>query len=126
MPVTFVHRGDLSRTQKFFERAKEIFKRGKFDEYGRRGVEALASATPRRTGKTADSWRYEIIWHGSEVKIEWSNSNVNEGRVIAVLIQYGHGTGTGGYVVGTDYINPAMAPVFDGIADSLWKEITSI
>lgn len=92
------------------------------DKYGQMGVTTLSAATPKNTGKTASSWSYEIIRGKNQTKIVWSNSNVNDGVNIAILLQYGHGTGTGGYVVGEDYINPAIRPIFDHIAKSAWKE----
>ena len=95
------------------------------DKYGQAGVAALASATPTDTGKTASSWRYEIISTGSGFKIDFLNSNINENVNIALILQYGHGTGTGGYVAGRDYINPAIQPVFDKLADEAWKEVTN-
>jgi hypothetical protein len=91
--------------------------------YGQSGVDALSSATPRRTGKTAESWKYRVIRDRSHPRIEWYNTNIRNGSVIAVLIQYGHGTGTGGYVQGRDYINPAIRPIFDKIADDMWRQV---
>ena len=99
-------------------------KRGILDKYGRAGVSALSSATPSESGKTANSWTYEIQNGGGGSRITFSNTNINNGVNIAIILQYGHGTGTGGWVEGRDYINPAMRPVFDNIADSVWKEIT--
>lgn len=93
------------------------------DAFGQKGVDALASATPRESGETAQSWGYKILRGKGSVTIEWYNTNVHNGSNIAVLIQYGHGTGTGGYVVGRDYINPAMRPIFDQIADDVWKKV---
>ena len=95
------------------------------NHYAQMGVDALKSATPVDTGKTADSWYYEIHKSISGITIRWCNSNINEGVPIAVILQYGHGTGTGGYVEGTDYINPAIKPIFDEIADAVWKEVTN-
>lgn len=89
------------------------------------GVEALRDVTPVDTGTTADSWDYTIERKPGSVSIYWTNSNINDGVVIAVILQYGHGTGTGGYVEGTDYIRPAMKPVFDQIAKDAWEEITN-
>lgn len=125
MKITFKHKGDFSKTEKFIERIKSLFKRGTFDKYGRMGVEALSKATPRRTGKTAESWDYTIERSPHSVSIVWTNSNVNDGVSIAVILQYGHGTGTGGYVEGVDYIRPAMRPLFKQIADDLWEEVTN-
>jgi hypothetical protein len=98
---------------------------GDLGQYGQMGVNALAAATPKDTGETASSWTYRITKSGSGVTIAWYNTNVNGNAVIALLLQYGHGTGTGGYVVGRDYINPATRPVFDQIAEAVWKKVTS-
>lgn len=89
------------------------------------GVRALAAATPTESGVTASSWSYEIVTKGSEINIYWKNSHENHGSYVAILLQYGHGTGTGGYVQGRDYINPAIRPIFDKIADNAWKAVTS-
>lgn len=124
--VTFVHRGNFKKTKNFFRRALDLELGCDLDKYGREGVAALAAATPVDSGKTANSWYYEISRTGSSFSISWSNSHVNDGVPIAVIIQLGHGTGTGGYVQGRDYINPAIQPIFDRIADNLWKEVTSI
>lgn len=89
------------------------------------GVRALAAATPTESGVTASSWSYEIVSKSGEINIYWKNSHENHGAYVAVLLQYGHGTGTGGYVQGRDYINPAIRPIFDKIADNAWKAVTS-
>ena len=115
--------GDFSKAYGFIERVKEVFNRGVFDEYGRMGVEALREATPKRTGKTSESWYYKIKRGNKAVSIEWCNSNSNNGENIAVLIQYGHATKQGAYVRGRDYINPAMKEVFEKIASELWEEV---
>lgn len=125
MPIRFKQRGNFSNTERFFEKCKNLFKLGVLDRYGREGVNALAMATPVDSGKTASSWRYEITNVKGYVSIHWVNDEVTkDGTPIAVLIQYGHGTGTGGYVRGRDFINPAIRPVFDKLADDLWKEVT--
>ena len=95
------------------------------DRYGQLGVEALAASTPVDSGKTAASWTYEIERTRDVTRITWLNTNVNKHVNIAIILQYGHGTGTGGYVQGRDYINPAMKPVFDHIAEQVWMEVTS-
>lgn len=121
----FRHKGDFKNTERFL---KKVLKGGIYknlDKYGARGVEALANATPVDQGTTAASWGYEIEKTSSHVRIAWTNSNLNKGEQIAVLIQYGHGTGTGGYVQGTDYINPAMREVFQEIADDVWREVVN-
>ena len=116
--------GDLSKTIKFLNRLQNKDYLNILARYGERGVQALRSATPVDSGKTADSWYYEIESDRDGATISWCNRNVNKGVVIAILIQYGHGTGTGGYVQGTDYINPAMKPIFDEMANECWKEVT--
>lgn len=121
--VKFSHKGDYSKATNYFKRILEVAKLSKLDKYGRKGVEALRSATPVDSGKTADSWDYEISHSGGGIAIYWKNSNVNKGVNIAIILQYGHGTGTGGYVAGRDYINPAIQPIFDEIANELEREM---
>lgn len=124
--ITFRQKGDFSKVTRYFEKLKETAKLGVLDKYGREGVAALASATPTDTGKTASSWSYTIERQNGSVAIVFENSNINKGVSIAIILQYGHGTGTGGWVVGRDYINPAIQPIFDKIADEAWKEVTKI
>ena len=117
--------GDFSKTEAFLKRVRHPIYFGTLDKYGRQGVEALRAATPRDTGKTAESWSYEIRTSGDRIKIIWKNSNLAErGVPVAVLIQYGHATRNGTYVQGIDYINPALQPIFQEMADSIWKEVT--
>lgn len=122
--IRFVQHGDFSKTDKFFEKVLEAVKLSDLDKYGRQGVEALRRATPKDSGKTAESWYYEIKHSNGGASIEWKNSNVNKGVNIAVILQYGHGTNHGGYVKGRDYINPAIQPLFDSIAEEAWKEVS--
>ena len=124
--VRFKMGGSTRRTRDFLSRA-EKFDLAKFlDSLGRQGVEALKSATPRKTGLTADSWSYTIEQTKDKTTISWTNSNRTPGGPpVAILLQYGHMTGTGGYVVGQDYINPAIKPIFDKIAADMWKGLTS-
>ena len=122
--IKFIHRGDLSPTMGFLKSALKRKYMRNFDKYGRMGVDALSKATPVDTGKTAASWTYEIQETGSGISIVWSNTNVNKGENIAILLQYGHGTRSGGYVAGRDYINPALRPIFEEIAEKAWKEVT--
>jgi len=96
------------------------------DKYGKQGVTALSQATPKDSGLTATSWSYTISRSNGTIAIEWNNSNIQNGCPIAVILQYGHGTGNGGYVQGRDYINPAMRPVFDKILDDMWKEVQGL
>ena len=122
--ISFRHKGDFSKTLGFLERAKEAVKIGDLDKYGREGVAALSSATPVNTGLTASSWYYEIERKGDSVSINFNNSTIPNGVPIAVILQYGHGTGTGGWVQGRDYINPSIQPIFDSIVERAWKEVT--
>lgn len=122
--ITFRHRGGLSKTTQFLERAKHSVRLANLDKYGREGVAALASATPVDSGLTASSWYYEIKYTNGGATIAFNNSNIQNGVPIAIILQYGHGTGTGGYVQGRDYINPAIQPIFDKIADEVWREVT--
>lgn len=117
-------KGDFKKLTSFLERAKESLDIGILDKYGKKGVAALSSATPVDTGLTASSWFYKIENKNGIAKIEFHNSNIQNGVHIAVILQYGHGTRNGGYVVGRDYINPAIQPVFDELAKNAWKEVT--
>ena len=124
--ISFRQKGDFSKTEKFL---KKSFGRNYIDvleKYAQQGVAALSAATPLDTGLTAVSWEYEIIQNESSISIVWNNVNVNNGVNIALILQYGHGTRNGGYVVGQDYINPALKPIFDKMADAAWKEVTGI
>lgn len=123
--ITITSKGDFSKTFRFLRKAKDLEIEKILHKYGRMGVDALAAATPKRSGLTASSWSYEIEVGSSKSTIRWMNSNVQKGWFnVAVAIQYGHGTRNGGYVSGIDYINPAMKPVFDAIADDAFREVT--
>ena len=124
--ISFRQKGDFSKLTRFLERAKGAVKIGQLDKYGQEGVAALASATPVDSGKTAGSWSYEVEIKNGSATISFHNSNIQNGVPIAVILQYGHGTGTGGWVQGRDYINPAIQPIFDKIAESAWREVTKI
>lgn len=124
--IRFRQKGDFSKLNHFLERAREAVKIGDLDKYGRAGVAALASATPVESGLTASSWSYEISRKNGVVAIRFYNSNIQNGVPIAIILQYGHGTGTGGWVEGRDYINPAVRPLFDEIANNAWKEVTKL
>lgn len=124
--ISFRQKGDFSKLTRYFERVKEAARLSILDKYGREGVAALASATPVESGKTADSWYYEIERQNGSATISFYNSNVNKGVPIAIILQYGHGTGTGGWVEGRDYINPAIQPIFDKIVNNAWKEVTGL
>lgn len=117
-------KGNFSNLNGFFERCREIFKHGELDKYGRAGVEALSSATPIDTGKTASSWSYEIVHEEGKSSIIFHNSNVTKtGIPVAILLQYGHGTNNGGYVEGIDYINPALKKCFEDMANEAYSEV---
>lgn len=117
--------GNFNNTERFFKRAQKMDFFRNLEKYAREGVTALASATPVDSGTTAASWDYEIQKGHGKISIYWTNSNINNGVPIAVILQYGHGTNGGGYVQGRDYINPAIRPIFDKIAENAWKEVTS-
>lgn len=122
--IHIVNKGDFSKTEKFFT----FLMKGKgylhvLDKYGKRGVEALSRMTPVDTGKTANSWSYEILQNGSGYEVVWTNSNINKGVNIALILQYGHGTRNGGWVEGVDYINPALRSIFQNMADEAWEVI---
>lgn len=124
--ITVSHKGDFSKTTEFLSRlVGGKYLREVLSKYGERGVEALSGATPKDTGLTASSWSYRIVESGDSVSIEWLNSNFGDNWApIAIMLQYGHATGTGGWVEGRDYINPAMRPIFDEMAQLAWKEVT--
>ena len=124
--VTFKHRGNFKKTERFLNALKGARYLNALDKYGQMGVEALSANTPVRTGLTASSWTYEIERTNDHTRISWLNTNVNKYVNIAIILQYGHGTGTGGFVQGIDYINPAMKPIFDSISEGVWKEVTSL
>lgn len=124
--ISFRHKGDFSKLTRFLEKAKNSVHSGILDKYGREGVAALASATPVKTGTTASSWYYEVSHTKASTTISFFNSNIQNGVPIAIILQYGHGTGTGGWVQGRDYINPAIQPVFDKIANEAWREVTKL
>ena len=122
--ISFSHKGDFSKLNRYLERVKEPFNVGLLNKSGQRGVAALEAATPVESGLTAKSWSYEIVRSKGSVAIEFSNSHINKGVPIAIILQYGHGTGTGGWVKGRDYINPAIQPIFDELANEAWREVT--
>ena len=121
--ITVESKGNFDNTEKLLKRIKSRDYLKVLDKFGQQGVTALSRATPTRSGKTASSWDYEILVSGGGVTLQWTNSNINNGVSIAIILQYGHGTRNGGYVVGRDYINPAMRPLFDKMADEAWKAV---
>ncbi len=127
--IKIKQRGSFKHTETLFERIKKVIANDfglKLEQYGRAGVNALSAATPVDSGETADSWDYTITADKNTVRITWTNSNVKDGMnvPVAVILQYGHATGNGGYVQGIDYINPALKPLFDEIAIKAWEEVT--
>ena len=124
--ISFKQKGDFSRLTRYLERVKQAIKLGLLDKYGRAGVQALSSATPKDTGLTANSWSYSITNATGSATISFHNSNIQNGLPIAIILQYGHGTGTGGWVQGRDYINPAIQPIFDQIVSEAWREVTRV
>ena len=121
--ISFRQKGDFSKLTGYLERVKESVRLGGLDKYGREGVAALAAATPVDSGRTAASWYYRIERKKGTVSLTFHNANVQNGIPIAIILQYGHSTGTGGWVQGRDYINPALRPIFDRIAEDAWKEV---
>ena len=121
--ITVESKGNFDNTEKLLKRIKSRDYLKVLDKFGQQGVTALSGATPTRSGKTASSWDYKVLVSGGGVTLQWTNSNINNGVSIAIILQYGHGTRNGGYVVGRDYINPAMRPLFDKMADEAWKAV---
>lgn len=124
--ISFRHKGDFSKLTRYLVKAKDAVRLADLDKYGREGVAALASATPVDSGLTASSWYYEIEQKNGSISISFYNRNIQNGIPIAIIIQYGHGTGNGGWVQGRDYINPAIQPIFDKIANNVWREVTKL
>ena len=124
--ISFRQKGNFSKLTRFLEKAKNVVRIGDLDKYGREGVAALSSATPVDSGLTASSWYYKVEHTNGSAKINFYNSNIQNGVPIAIILQYGHGTGNGGWVQGRDYINPAIQPIFDKIAENAWREVTKL
>lgn len=124
--IRFTHKGDFSKTTKFLGQAKRAVRYSDLEKYAKKGVEALVSATPTDTGLTASSWGYEIANKNGSVIINFTNTNINNGVPIAIIIQYGHATGNGGWVEGRDYINPTIQPIFDEMVKDIWREVTKL
>lgn len=122
--MKMTNRGSFKNAEQFFDNATSLSRRLRtaFERYGAEGVEALRSATPKDSGATADGWSYTIENWG----IGFNNSNIQNGYSVAILIQYGHATKSGSYVEGIDYINPALRPIFDKIAEECWKEVRKL
>lgn len=123
--IRITHKGDYSKVTRYLEKLSKRATIVALEKYGQMAVDALAAATPVRSGLTASSWHFEINKTGKGYSIDLFNSHVNKGVPIAIILQYGHGTGTGGWVEGRDYINPAIQPVFDKLASDAWKEVSN-
>lgn len=124
--VTVRHKGDFAKLTYYLHSVKKPIKLGMLEKYGKAGVAALASATPKDTGLTASSWYYKVEYQDGIARIIFCNSNIQNGIPIAIILQYGHGTRNGGWVEGVDYINPALKPIFDKLADDAWREVTKV
>lgn len=122
--VKITQKGDFTRVTTYLERAKKHARIQDLEAYAKRGVEALAAATPVDSGVTASSWYYKIENQNGKITMSFCNSNIVDGVPIAIILQYGHATRNGGWVEGRDYINPAIQPIFDEITKEAWKEVT--
>ena len=122
--ITIRQKGDFSKLTKYLNKVSKAADIRNLDKYGRRGVAALSSATPKDTGLTASSWSYEVVQSKQSISIEFHNTNIQNGIPIAIILQYGHATKNGGWIEGRDYINPAIQPIFDEIVAEAWKEVT--
>lgn len=120
------HKGDFAKLTYYLKSVKKPIKLSMLEKYGKAGVAALASATPKDTGLTASSWYYKVEYQDGIARIIFCNSNIQNGIPIAIILQYGHGTRNGGWVEGVDYINPALKPIFDKLADDAWREVTKV
>lgn len=124
--IEFRHKGNFAKTTRYLERVRRGVGIKSLHKYGQEGVAALASATPVESGLTSNSWNYEITRTKGMARISFINSNIQNGVPIAIILQYGHGTRNGGWVQGRDYINPAIQPIFDKLANDAWREVTSL
>lgn len=122
--ITITSKGDYSKLTRYLNRLKRVVHMDILNKYGKEGVNMLSAATPIESGRTANSWTYEVSYGKNSSSIMFSNTNINKGVPIAIILQYGHGTRNGGYVQGRDYINPAIQPIFDKMVDELWREVT--
>jgi hypothetical protein len=124
--INVTQKGSFDKTKRYLTRVVTSDLTAILNKYGTAGVEALVQATPVNSGLTASSWYYEIVERKGYISIRWRNRNIQNGRPIAILLQYGHGTRNGGYVQGIDYINPVIQPLFQKIADEAWREVTKV
>ncbi len=124
--ITVTQHGDFKKTTSFLQKCLQIFNSSYFDKYGKKGVEALMAATPKDTGLASSSWRYEISRTDDGLTIEWHNDDIEGGYNVVVLVQYGHATKSGSWVDGVDFINPALRPIFENIANDVLKEVSKL
>lgn len=127
--IGFKNEGMFDKTKKFLQNAqnmRDVYNRAGLEAIAETGVTALENATPKRSGKTASSWSYEIEQQNGKTIVSWTNDNVVNGVNIAIIIQHGHGTRGGSYVAGIDYINPALRPIFTKMSDDMWKAVVSL
>jgi len=124
--IKFRQKGNFSKLTNYFEKVKETVNLGILDKYGEKGVEALKSVTPVRTGRTRDSWYYKIERSKDSVSIRFLNSNIQNGQNIAIILDTGHGTRNGGWVAGLHYIEPAIRPIFEELAKESWEEVKGL
>lgn len=118
-------KGSFANTELFAKKMLVMDVMGILNRYAAEGVVALSMATPIDTGLAAYSWDYEVKKEGGTYTISWTNSDVENGFPVVIALQYGHGTGTGGYVQGRDFINPAIQPIMDKIAENVWRVVAS-
>lgn len=121
--ITFTSKGNFDNLTNYLEKIKNKFDISKLDKYGKQGVQALSAATPVRTGLTASSWGYKILNENGRISIVFTNSHIEKGTPIAIILQYGHATRNGGWVEGIDYINPTIKPLFEKMTNEMWKEV---
>lgn len=122
--ITVSQGGSFNNTLSFLGRMTKGDIYRSLEQFGQEGVRALSSATPKDEGETANSWSYQILRKNGIVRISWHNDHMAGHTPVAILLQYGHATRSGAYVEGRDFINPAIQPIFDKIADAVWKEVT--
>lgn len=128
MEFSLTMRGSFDKTERFLKDMAQMptYVLRVANAEAQKGVQALIAATPKDSGLAASSWGYRVVQNGRKITIVWTNSDLeNGGFPVAIMLQYGYGTGSGGYVQGRDYINPAMKPVFDSIATNVWKAVKS-
>lgn len=125
-PITFSTKGNFSKTTTYFNKLKKIQIEAILNRYGSQGVDALSAVTPQESGLASISWYYTVGVESDRYWIDFHNNNIEGGAPVVILLQYGHATRNGGYVVGRDFINPAVAPIFEAIKNDVWKEVSKV